>query len=132
MISVILTALRIVSGFPRWGVDMDEDLLPMEAGLDDVAINYSKGCYIGQEVIQRIKTYSEAPRLLVSLALESTAAVGTEVLADGKAVGKITSVAGTSAIALVRKEQKAPGTKVMVGDRPAEVIEAPWRTRVRG
>ena len=129
-----LEALRIASGFPRWGVDMDENLLPMEAGLDDVAISYSKGCYIGQEVIQRIKTYSESPRLLVSLALEGrdATAAGTEVLADGKAVGKITSVAGSSAIALVRKEQKAPGTRVKVGDRSAEVIEAPWKKRIQG
>src|SRR6185369_474913 len=51
-------ALRVENGFPRWGADMDASLLPMEAGLEPIAVSYSKGCYIGQEVIQRVKTYS--------------------------------------------------------------------------
>jgi folate-binding protein YgfZ len=60
-------ALRIESGFPRWGADMDATLLPMEAALEPIAVSYTKGCYIGQEVIQRVKTYSEPPRMLVQL-----------------------------------------------------------------
>ena len=124
-------ASRIESGFPRWGVDMGPDLLPMEAGLEPVAIRYDKGCYIGQEVIQRVKTYSEPPRMLVRLAFDGDAPLpGSAVTAAGEEVGKVTSAHGRFALALVRKEHKAPGSKVEVGGRPAVVGALPWQERL--
>jgi len=120
--------LRINHGYPRWGVDMGPDLLPMEAGLEPIAIRYDKGCYIGQEVIQRVKTYSEPPRMLVQLQLDGPASPGTPVLADGQEVGHVTSAAGTAALALVRKEHKAPGTRLAAGGATAVVRPLPWST----
>jgi tRNA-modifying protein YgfZ len=119
--------LRIENGFPRWGADMGPDVLPMEAGLEPLAIRYDKGCYIGQEVIQRVKTYSEPPKTLVQLAFDGDApAVGAKILAGAEEVGHITSVAPGLALGYVRKEHKAPGTRVMIGTLSAGVRALPW------
>ena len=124
-------AARIESGFPRWGVDMGPDLLPMEAGLEPIAVRYDKGCYIGQEVIQRVKTYSEPPRMLVQLSFDGDAPLpGAPVTAGGEEVGRVSSASGRFALALVRKEHKAPGSKVEVGGRPAVVGPLPWQARL--
>jgi folate-binding protein YgfZ len=123
--------LRIANGFPRWGMDMGPDLLPMEAGLEPLAISYTKGCYIGQEVIQRVKTYSEPPRMLVQLAFEGKPVTGARVLAGGAEVGNVTSVGDGLALAIVRKEQKAPGTTVEIDPGiPATVRALPWQARL--
>jgi folate-binding protein YgfZ len=120
-------ALRIEFGFPRWGADMDASLLPMEAGLDPLAISYSKGCYIGQEVIQRVKTYSEPPRMLVQLALPD--ASPGDKLTDGKdEIGVVTSAARRLALGIVRKEFKAPGTPVSAGSKTGTVGPLPWQS----
>ncbi len=124
---------RIAAGIPRWGVDMGPDLLPMEAGLEPVAISYSKGCYIGQEVIQRVKTYSEPPRMLVSLAFDGAAvpSAGAALTADGAEAGTVTSTSGTAGLAVVRKEYKAPGTRLTAAPgMGATVRELPWQTRL--
>ena len=123
-------SLRILNGFPRWGVDMGPDVLPMEAGLEPIAISYTKGCYIGQEVIQRVKTYSEPTRMLVSLELPGLAvpAPGAAISAGGHEVGHVTSVTTGRALGYVRKEQKADGTAVTIAPGlPAVVRPLPWR-----
>src|SRR5213078_261745 len=97
----------------RWGADMDATLLPMEAGLEPIAISYSKGCYIGQEVIQRVKTYSEPPRMLVQLEIAGAAA-GQKIASGGDEIGHITSATKNVALGYVLKEFKAPGTHVEV------------------
>jgi len=122
-------ALRIENGFPRWGADMDATLLPMEAGLEPIAIHYAKGCYIGQEVIQRVKTYSEPPRMLVQLEV-AHAAAGDRILAGAEEAGTVTSAAASLALGLVRKEFKAPGTEVQVAGKPARVRALPWQSRL--
>jgi folate-binding protein YgfZ len=123
--------LRIENGFPRWGADMGPDVLPMEAGLEPLAIRYDKGCYIGQEVIQRVKTYSEPPKMLVQLAFDGEApAVGAKIVAGAEEVGHVTSVAPGLALGYVRKEQKAPGTRVMIGTVSAGVRALPWHSRI--
>jgi aminomethyltransferase len=128
--------LRIANGFPRWGADMGPDLLPMEAGLEPLAVSYTKGCYIGQEVIQRVKTYSEPPRMLVQLALsgaegpafEAKPAPGALVLAGGAEVGTVTSIGDGLALAIVRKEQKTPGTRVEIEPGIDATVRAlPWQ-----
>jgi len=90
-----LEALRVQAGFPRWGADMGPEFLPMEAGLDSIAISYTKGCYIGQEVIQRVKTYSEPPRILVQLEMESpdVPSPGAKILAGSAQVDAAHSAA---------------------------------------
>jgi len=121
--------LRIENGFPRWGADMDASLLPMEAGLEPIAISYTKGCYIGQEVIQRVKTYSEPPKTLVQFEVPDAAA-GDKVLHGTEEVGAVTSAAPSVALGFVRKEYKAPGTEVTVSGKPARVRALPWQSRL--
>lgn len=120
--------LRIENGFPRWGADMGPEVLPMEAGLEPIAIRYDKGCYIGQEVIQRVKTYSEPPKMLVQMAFDGPApAAGTPILAGAEEIGHITSALPGLALGYVRKEQKAPGTRVTIApSTSAEVRRLPW------
>lgn len=121
--------LRIENGFPRWGADLGPDVLPLEAGLEPVAISYSKGCYLGQEVIQRVKTYSEPPEVLVQFEAAGVAP-GDRIRAGSQDVGRITSAAGRFALGYVRKEFKAPGTELTVGGRPARVRALPWLERL--
>ncbi|MBI3858038.1 MAG: folate-binding protein YgfZ [Planctomycetes bacterium] len=121
--------LRIESGFPRWGADMDATLLPMEAGLEPIAVSYTKGCYIGQEVIQRVKTYSEPPKMLVQLEV-ADAAVGDKIAAGGEEIGAVTSAIPALALGLLRKEFKAPGSEVAVAGKPARVRALPWQSRL--
>lgn len=84
--------LRVEAGLPRYGVDMDEDTILLEAGLDH-AVSFNKGCYLGQEVIERIHSRGHVNRKLVGIILDGRTAAqhGDTVFADGKEVGKITS-----------------------------------------
>ena len=120
-----LESLRIERGIPRWGNELSESVLPNEAGLETRAISYTKGCYLGQEVISRIKSLGHVNRRLRGLLpvggvfLESgDKLVGTEEA--GKEIGFITSVgrnrALDRAIALgyVRRGFDAPGSILQV------------------
>ncbi|MBI4565400.1 MAG: aminomethyl transferase family protein [Planctomycetes bacterium] len=135
----VLETLRIEHGFPRWGVDLDSTMLPLESGLEPIAVSFTKGCYLGQEVIQRVKTYSEAPRQMVQLVLEtSEIPASKEIRVDHSAAGRVTSVAYSPrwkravALGLIRKEHQAPGTRVTIGaDVPAEVRALPWHSGAR-
>jgi folate-binding protein YgfZ len=105
---------RIEDGIPRFGQDMDETTLPPEAGLEARAISYSKGCYIGQEVIARIRTYGQVAKTLRALRLPPDLAPlparGDKLFASDKEVGHLTSVIPGRALGYVRKEHNAPGT----------------------
>lgn len=112
---------RVAAAIPRFGVDMNETTLPPEAGMESVAVSYNKGCYIGQEVIARIRTYGQTARLLRGLRFEpcpdsSKPQSGAVLLREGKEVGRVTSVAhsprwgGTIGLGFVRKEWKEIGT----------------------
>jgi folate-binding protein YgfZ len=118
-----LEALRIEAGIPKWGADMDETTIPNEAGLERRAISYEKGCYIGQETIARIKTYGHVNRQLVQLRLPAEVERSTAVFSGDRDVGRITSVAGTTALGYVRRELAKPGTIVTVAGNQAEVIK---------
>jgi folate-binding protein YgfZ len=125
----VLEALRIEAGVPRWGVDMDENTIPDEAGLEKRAINYDKGCYIGQETIARIKTYGHVNRQLVQLALtgRDLPARGDKIVADGREVGQVTSAVFSSrlgkplALGYVRREWAATGVTLKWNNQPVEV-----------
>jgi folate-binding protein YgfZ len=85
--------LRIENGVPRWGYELDEHVLPMEAGLDATAIDFNKGCYIGQEIISRIKSLGHVNRRLCRFESNSELLPGMELFVDDsdKPVGLLTS-----------------------------------------
>jgi len=89
-----LEALRIANGVPLWGRELKEGILPPEAGLDATDISYQKGCYIGQEVISRIKSAGKVNKRLVRLELAADATPDDPELLDetGAHVGEITSI----------------------------------------
>jgi len=94
---------RIESRIPRWGRELDESILPAEAGLDETHINFSKGCYPGQEPIARQHYRGKVNRRLRVLDVEG-AEPGDELTLDGKTVGRITSTANGVALGYVRTE----------------------------
>ena len=120
-----LESLRIEQGIPRWGNELSESVLPNEAGLETRAISYTKGCYLGQEVISRIKSLGHVNRQLRGLLpaggifLErGDKLVGTDEA--GKEIGFITSVARsraldrTIALGYVRRGFDVPGSILQV------------------
>lgn len=125
-----LETVRIERGIPRFGVDMDENTLAPEA-LAENAISYSKGCYIGQEVIARIRTYGQVAKALRRIHFDpaaQTPKAGDKIHHDGKDVGWITSAtwspkfARPVALGYVRKECNQIGTRVLVNDFVAEIV----------
>jgi folate-binding protein YgfZ len=105
-----LERLRIEAGTPRFGRDIDDRVLPAEAGLDRLAVSFTKGCYPGQEPVARLHFRGHPNRELRVLAIESGSppAPGAEVVHAGRAVGRVTSAArageGAVALAYVRVE----------------------------
>jgi folate-binding protein YgfZ len=95
---------RIESGIPRWGREIDERILPAEAGLDETHISFTKGCYPGQEPIARQRHRGKVNRKLRVLDLEGQAGAGDELVYQGKTVGRITSAVDGLALAYVRVE----------------------------
>jgi folate-binding protein YgfZ len=95
---------RIEAGIPRWGREVDEQILPAEAGLDETHISFSKGCYPGQEPIARQRYRGKVNRKLRVLDVEGDATPGTELVLDGKKVGRITSAVPGVALGYVRVE----------------------------
>ncbi len=83
---------RILQKVPRWPNELNADTFPPEAGLMDRAMDFTKGCYIGQEVLSRIKTTGKMPREMIAFASDGDVNVGNEIHAD-KVVGKVTSAA---------------------------------------
>jgi tRNA-modifying protein YgfZ len=95
---------RIESGIPGWGSELDDRVLPAEAGLDETHISFTKGCYPGQEPIARQRYRGKVNRKLRVLELEGDAESGTELIYEGKKVGRITSAVPGLALAYVRVE----------------------------
>jgi folate-binding protein YgfZ len=95
-------ALRIEAGVPRFHVDMDEETIPLEAGIESRAISLTKGCYVGQEVIIRVlhRGHGRVARRLVGLAFDGDVlpAAGESLQADGKDIGEVTSRAWSPAL----------------------------------
>lgn len=81
---------RILQKVPRWPNELNAETFPPEAGLMDRAMDFNKGCYIGQEVLSRIKTTGKMPREMIAFASDGDISVGDEIHAD-KVVGKVTS-----------------------------------------
>lgn len=135
-----MEALRIEAGIPRFGADMDENVIPWEAGIDH-AIHLNKGCYVGQEVIARMEYLGRVARKLVALLIEgeTAPAPGAEVRAGEKPVGRVTSacvgpsVGQPVALAYVKHDASEVGTALYVaadGQRlPATVAPTPLAGR---
>jgi len=132
-----LDRLRIEAGVPRYGIDMDETNVVTETGLDE-AVSYTKGCYIGQEIIARIKYRGHVAKRLVGLVFDRARKVDSDARiksADEKEVGRITShtlsphLGCTIALGYVKYDYLAPDTEVRVtsseGDLTARVSDLP-------
>ena len=125
----VLETGRIEAGLPRWGAELDEGVLPNEAWLERTAISYTKGCYLGQETVARLKTYGHVNRHLVALLLPagSGAGPGDPVRSGGETVGAVTSAAESPlhgrrvALGFVKREHDEPGTRVSVGTASGDV-----------
>ena len=124
--------VRVESGRPRYGVDLDDTVIPQEAGLNARAVSFTKGCYVGQETVARLFYRGKPNRQLRGLRLSAPVAPGDEVRLGAKAVGRITSTAqspvhGPIALGFVRREA-APGDTVTVGEgiATAQVVELPF------
>ncbi|HEX8855418.1 MAG TPA: glycine cleavage T C-terminal barrel domain-containing protein [Thermoleophilaceae bacterium] len=124
--------LRVESGRPRLGVDMDGDTIPQEAGLNERAVSFTKGCYVGQETVARLHYKGKPNRHLRGLRLSAPASHGDPIVLGDREVGRIGSVAdsprlGPIALAIVRREA-SPGDTVLVGEgrAAAELAELPF------
>ena len=95
---------RISAAWPVMGTDVTTDMIPAETGVVDLAVSFAKGCYPGQELVERMDSRgSRAPRSLVKIECTSGTRQGDEVMVDGEVVGRITSVQGEIALAIVKR-----------------------------
>jgi tRNA-modifying protein YgfZ len=131
-------AVRIESGRPRFGRDMDTDTIPLEAGLEERAISRTKGCYVGQEVIVRVQDrgHGRVAKRLVGLTLDADAKVpsaGARIASGDREIGRVTSATWSPAlgrpIALgyVHRDFVAEGTAVSIEGTSAKVTALPFR-----
>jgi folate-binding protein YgfZ len=128
--------LRVEAGIPRFLVDIGEDTIPLEAGLDH-AISHTKGCYVGQEIIVRIRDrgHGRVARHLVGLRIEDEAVPSADqpVVFEGRQVGRLTSAVRSVALdapiglAMMHRDASAAGTHVTLADgRAASVVSLPF------
>src|SRR5215207_6761324 len=123
---------RVETGRPRYGVDLDDTVIPQEAGLNARAVSFEKGCYVGQETVARLYFRGKPNRHLRGLKLSGPAAQGDPLRLGEREVGRLGSVVespvhGRIALALVRREA-APGDSLAVGDDGvrAQVVDLPF------
>lgn len=124
--------VRVESGRPRYGVDLDESTIPQEAGLNERAVSFTKGCYVGQETVARLHYKGKPNRHLRGLRLSEPVAPAAELHLGERAVGRLGSVAlsprhGPIGLALVRREAE-PGATLELGadGATAVVVELPF------
>ena len=124
--------LRVERGRPRWGLDLDDTTIPQEAGLNQRAVSFTKGCYVGQETVARLFYKGRPNRHLRGLRLTEPARPGAELRLGDRTVGTLGSVArsprhGTIGLAILRREAE-PGARVAIGDggATADVVELPF------
>jgi tRNA-modifying protein YgfZ len=123
-----LERLRVLAGTPRWGHEIDDRILPAEAGLDERAISFSKGCYPGQEPVARLHYRGRANRGLRVLEIEGDElpAYDAELSYEGKVVGRVTSAVRDgdriAGLAYVRREVP-DDVELTVGERFAKLFE---------
>jgi folate-binding protein YgfZ len=132
--SEALETLRMEAGIPRYGPDLGEDTLLLEANLLN-AVSFTKGCYIGQENVERTRSRGHVNWMLVGLIVAGPLAPPpeTKIISEGKEIGEITSscnspaLGKTLALAYVRREAAEAGTRlVLASGVPAEVTSLPF------
>jgi len=96
-----ITAVRVEEGEPEMGRDIDEATIPQETGLEAVAVSFSKGCYLGQELVARIDSRGHVNRRLVGITVAGDASEGAALFYQGKQVGKLTSVVRSPGIGAI-------------------------------
>lgn len=129
-----LDLLRVASGIPRYGQDIRERDLPQETE-QQRALHFSKGCYIGQEIVERIRSRGNVHRKFAGFEVQPPLpGLGTKIQADGKDIGEITSVAslptkgGERAVALgyIRREFAMPGKEVGANGARLRLTDLPF------
>jgi folate-binding protein YgfZ len=128
----IADTVRIERGRPRYGVDLDDTVIPQEADLNGRAVSFTKGCYVGQETVARLHYRGKPNRHLRGLRLTTPVDSGAEITFGDRVVGHLGSVGhspslGPVSLALVRREAP-PGSQVQVGPDEVEavVVELPF------
>jgi aminomethyltransferase len=129
---------RIAAGTPRYGQDIRERDLPQETEQHQ-ALDFSKGCYVGQEIVERIRSRGQVHRMFTGFRLKNAdagaAAPGTKIQSEGKDVGELTSVASlplsngtrtTIALGYVRRELALPGKELKAGEAAVTVAKLPF------
>lgn len=127
-----LDVFRIACGIPKYGQDIRERDLPQETG-QERALNFNKGCYVGQEIVERIRSRGAVHRALAGFEIEGTVSPGARIQNEGKDIGEITSIAtvpsGTGervlALGYLRKEFIAPDKELRVGEASVRVVTLP-------
>jgi tRNA-modifying protein YgfZ len=124
--------LRVESGRPRFGREMTTATIPQEAGIDQRAVSFTKGCYIGQETVARLHYRGKPNRHLRGLRLEAPADAGHTIVLGDREVGRmgtavVSPAHGPIGLAVIRREAE-PGARVEVGDERigAEVVPLPF------
>jgi len=128
-----LNSIRLECGTPWFGHDYDDKQIPHEAGLEHSHINYEKGCYTGQEIVERVRSRGHVNRRPTELRFfsDEAPASGTKLLRDGNEIGIVTSTAFSPrlgqpiGLGYLRREHSAIGTRMDASGIPAEVIEPP-------
>jgi aminomethyltransferase len=128
-----LNAVRLEQGIPWYGYDFGEKQIAHEAGLENSHISYTKGCYTGQEIVERVRSRGQVNRVRVSLQFEVTEAppANAALSSEGKEVGFVTRTGFSPAlkaligVGYVRREKSAPGTTLEVAGNKATVIATP-------
>ena len=132
-----LETLRIEAGIPRYGQELGEDTIPNEAGLWD-ALSFSKGCYVGQEIVERARSRGHVNWVLMGLVMESETppAAGEKLAREGREIGEVTSscvsptLGKAIALAYLRREVAEPGTKLEFSSgAAAQVVSLPFYQR---
>jgi tRNA-modifying protein YgfZ len=128
--------LRIENGIPRWGRELTPEIIPPEANLQMRAIDYEKGCYIGQEVISRMKMSGQTRQRLSGLTSEIALVPGMEVRAGTKVVGRVTSGVFSQrmnshiALAMIKRGYTEPGRSLVTladgTETTVEVVALPF------
>src|SRR4051812_18655406 len=122
--------VRVERGRPRYGLDLDDSVIPQEAGLNERAVSFTKGCYVGQETVARLYYRGKPNRRLLGLKLSAPAPSGSELRLGEKVVGRLGSsvvspALGPIGLALVRREA-AVGDTVSVEGESALIVDVPF------